>query len=72
MCDEIIHISPNFNGASVEFWERISNSIPKFTGLVIIYSCWNLKFIYVSKMAPDIKIEKVFGEHGFHLVRGYK
>ena len=32
---------PNFNGATVEVWEWISNFIPHFTGHVITYPCWN-------------------------------
>ena len=36
--DEITDPSPNFNGATVEVWEWISNFIPHFTGYVITYS----------------------------------
>ena len=39
--DEITYRFPNFNGATVEVWERISNFIPHFTMGVIIYPCWH-------------------------------
>ena len=39
--DEITYAFPNFNGATVEVWECISNFIPHFTGHVITYSCWD-------------------------------
>ena len=31
----------NFNGATFEVWEWISNFIPHFTGHVITYPCWD-------------------------------
>ena len=37
--DEITYPFPNFNGCTVEVWERISNFIPHFTGHVITYPC---------------------------------
>ena len=37
--DEIAYPFPNFNGATVEVWEWISNFIPHLTGLVITYPC---------------------------------
>ena len=39
--DEIIYPFPNFNRATVEVWEWISNFIPHFIGHVITYSCWD-------------------------------
>ena len=38
--DEIIYPFPNFNGATVEFWEWVSNFISYFTKYVITYTCW--------------------------------
>ena len=39
--DEITYPFPNFNSATVEVWEWISNFIPHFTGHVITYPCWD-------------------------------
>ena len=39
--DEITNPFPNFNGATVEVWEWISNLIPQFTEHMIIYPCWD-------------------------------
>ena len=39
--DEIIYPFLNFNGATVDVWEWISNFIPHFTGYVITYPCWD-------------------------------
>ena len=39
-CGEIIYSFPNFNGATVEVWEWISNFIPHFTGHVITFPWW--------------------------------
>ena len=41
MLGEIIHPFINFNGATVEVWEWITNFILHFTGYVITYSCWD-------------------------------
>ena len=38
--NEITYPFPNFNGATVDVWEWISNFIPHFTGHVITYPCW--------------------------------
>ena len=46
---EIIYPFPNFNGATVEVCEWISNFIPHFNGHVIAYPCSPLKLIPVSK-----------------------
>ena len=40
MWDEITNPFPNFNGATVEVWEWISNFIPHITKYVITYPCW--------------------------------
>ena len=37
---EITYLFPNFNGCTVEVWERISNNLPHFTGHVITYPRW--------------------------------
>ena len=39
--DEITHPLPNFNGATFEGWEWISNFIPHYVMDVISYSCWD-------------------------------
>ena len=39
--DEIINPFPNFNDATVDVWQWISNFISDFTGHVIIYPCWD-------------------------------
>ena len=39
--DEITYPFLNFNGATVEVWEWISNFIPLITGRVITYPCWD-------------------------------
>ena len=40
--DEITYPFPDFNGATVDVWEWISNFIPYFIMGVIIYQCWDL------------------------------
>ena len=35
--DEVTYPFPNFNGATIEVWEWISNFTPHFTGYVITY-----------------------------------
>ena len=40
--DQIIHPFPNFNSATVDVWELISNFIPHFIMDVINYPCWHL------------------------------
>ena len=37
--DEITYPLSNFNGCTVEVWQRISNFIPSITGRVITYPC---------------------------------
>ena len=39
--DEITYPFLNFNGATVEVKEWISNFIPHLTGHVITYPCWD-------------------------------
>ena len=39
--DEITYPFLNFNGATVEVWEWISNFTPCFTEHMIIYPCWD-------------------------------
>ena len=41
MWNEIMYPFPNFNGTVVEFWEWISNFIPRFVRDVITYPCWD-------------------------------
>ena len=42
----------NFNGATVEVWEWISNTISHFTRHVIIYPCWDKGKSMLVKEAP--------------------
>ena len=49
--DEIVYSFSNFNGATVEVWEWISNCIPHFAGYVITYIL-GLKLIRVSERGP--------------------
>ena len=39
--DEITYLFPNFNGATAEVWESISNFTLHYIMDVIIYPCWN-------------------------------
>ena len=48
MWDEITYSFLNFNGATVEVWEWISNFIPHFTGHVIEYIWGWFKPIYLD------------------------
>ena len=53
MWGEITYPLPNFNGATVEVWEWISNFTPHFTGHVITYPCrahilWDILCIWVD------------------------
>ena len=41
---EINYPFPNFNGATVEVWEWISNFIPHFTWHVITHPCWDQSY----------------------------
>ena len=41
MWDEITYPFPNFNGATVEVWERKSNLIPHYIIEAITYLCWD-------------------------------
>ena len=51
--DEITYPFPNFNGATVEVWEWISNFIPHFMMNVITYPCYDFsRLIYVNKRFP--------------------
>ena len=59
MWDEITHPFPNFNGATVEVWEWISNFIPHFTGHVIIHPCQDLIQSMLVKWVHD-------GTHQWH------
>ena len=51
---EITYLFPNFNGATVEVWEWISNFIPHFTMDVVTYPYWDLKLNHVSKGDPSL------------------
>ena len=44
----------NLNGVTVEIYEWICNSILHFTGRVIIYTCWDLKWSMLVKGAPGL------------------
>ena len=49
MWDEITYPIPNFNGATAEVWEWISNFMAHFTAHVINQSMLGLKIIQVNK-----------------------
>ena len=38
---EITYAFPNFNDATVDVWQLVSNFIPHFTGHVVTYPCWD-------------------------------
>ena len=58
MWGEITYPFPNFDGATVEVCEWISNFIQHFTGRVIIHPFMlGLNLNHVSKMAPSKLIE---------------
>ena len=48
-CDEITYPFPNFNGATIEIWEWLSNFIPYFTVHMITYLSWDYS---VNKRGP--------------------
>ena len=52
--DEITYPFLNFNGATVEVWEWISNLIPYVTVRMIIYPCWDWSSSMLLKGAPDV------------------
>ena len=41
VCYEISYPFPNFGGATIDIWERISNYITHFKMDLITYPCWN-------------------------------
>ena len=47
--DEITYPFPNFNGTTIEVWERISNFIPHFIRDVITYPAGLNQLNHVSK-----------------------
>ena len=46
--DDITYPFPNFNGCTVEVWERISNFIPHLTGCMITYPCCRSEMLLCS------------------------
>ena len=46
---------PNFNGATIEIMERVSNFIPHFNVHVITYPCWDLSQSMLVKGASEMK-----------------
>ena len=56
--DEITYPFPNFNGATVEVWEWISNFIPHLMmDELLIHSGFTLK--YITKKAPGHSVSKM-------------
>ena len=55
MYDETIYPFPNFNGATVEVWEWICNSIPHFTEHVLTYPYWDMRLSTLQKGAQGVK-----------------
>ena len=47
---EIIYPFPNFNGATVEVWELLSNIIPHFMMDVITYPYWDKRWSMLVKL----------------------
>ena len=58
---EITYPFPNFNGATVEVWEWISNFIPHFSGHVISYPRWGQSML--TKRVPDVKELRAISKH---------
>ena len=56
--DEITHPLPNFNGATVEVWEWISNFITLYNGYDYL-SMPGLKLNHVSKRGPKTNYDTV-------------
>ena len=59
MWDEIIYPNPNFNSATVEVLEWISNFVTHFTEHAISYPFWNLSYTMLLKGAqlyPSVSI----------------
>ena len=52
MWDEVAYPLPNFNGATVEVWEWISNFIQHFTGHVITHPWWDSNWSMSINGAP--------------------
>ena len=48
----------NFNDATVEVWEWISNFIPYFLIDAIINPCWDLSYSMSAKGAGDIEVRQ--------------
>ena len=55
MWNEITFPFPNFNGATIEVWEWVSNFIPHFTGHVIDHPYWNQSQFMLVKGALGAK-----------------
>ena len=66
---EITWSFPNFNAATIQVREWITNFIPHIIGHVITYLCW-IKLIHVSKRSPRASISFVLTlEIPWHLFR---
>ena len=50
--NQITYPFPNFNGATVDVWEWISDLIPHFIMDVITYPCKDKKLVHVSIRGP--------------------
>ena len=52
--NKLLHPFPNFNGATIEVWECISNFIPHLPGHMMTYPCRDLRLTISIKGAPDV------------------
>ena len=57
--DKITYPFPNFNGATLEVWEWVSNFIPHFIMGLITYPCWDLSWSMLVKGAPGVYFIKL-------------
>ena len=60
MWDEITYPFLNFNGATVEVYEWISNFLPYFTGHAITYPCWDKSYTMLVEGAPELRVTAYF------------
>ena len=63
--NEITYAFSNFNGATIEVWQWISNFIPHFNEHVIANPCWDKSLTMLMKRAPAQKKmrETTFAHH---------
>ena len=67
MWDENIYPFPNFCGATIEYWECISDYILHFTMQVITFPCWDLDWYVLAKKVSNIGFITVHGLNEGHI-----